>query len=55
MVPKTKTRERQIVETFQPFMWYGKTAEQLTDQECKEVLEFLYKQTGVSYYLRSSY
>lgn len=50
-----KSRERKIVETFQPFMWYGKTADQLTDEECKEVLRYLYEQTGKLYYLRESY
>lgn len=50
-----KSRERQIVETFQPFMWYGKTADQLTDDQCKEVLRYLYEQTGKLYYLRGGY
>lgn len=50
-----KSRERQIVETFQPFSWNGKTADQLTDKQCKEVLRYLYEKTGKLYYLRESY
>lgn len=33
-------------------MWKGKTADQMTEQDCKDCLAFIYEKAGVSYYIR---
>lgn len=45
-----KSRERKIVESFSvPFFWQGKRADEMTDEDCKDCLQFLAKMTGTHY------
>lgn len=49
-------RAREICESarFIGLTWLGKTMDQLTDQECIDMLKYIYEMTGTTYYMKYS-
>lgn len=49
-----ETRARKICNSsrFVGAIWRGKTMDQLTDQECEDMLKYIYEMTGTSFYTR---